>query len=577
MAKEQHTPDTIWPRYTKRLYPDQAAIAGLIFQAKALRALIVLLGLVLLYYLGILLQIPTISDSGPVGQESWWFLVVFDQLLTGGAFSRGAVFCLGLVAVVELRPTRASASGRTKIGWLQRLANLSILSALATAIFAIRGLVQAQIMELVLTFFLVALGGIAVYFINLWLVRHQGPDVIHLNIFYLLYLHFDRIAGGLLLHGEVLDTLIVAGMVAFMITSAIYVFRSRVHLHVENIKSPADKRWVTLELPGVDAHSLDFLGLVSVVLFISLAGVFSLLSREQTLSVTNFTSLFVISSIVILGIWALIALVGKILRSQDSLVSHARALLDSGEVVVFNDPHQYAQRMINGYWIIPGIAAGRATEDLIAEKLRSIMTKSFGLFALWFVVVSSVQLYSIHYRGELLLPYGPLVFIFLFTMTLGNVLIMGRNLRSKLRHQQYVLRGKTRVAAETYFLDSPTKLPHLLLQEDATGYPEELLAEKMREIRDWIRLLREVQIEPRQVRLSPKQRLVKVSSQIVVGTVAGLLFALLGGVPYVLLVPSAEANEIWAVVIPLFITGMLSPNVAWNLMTRTKSRKLEED
>jgi len=385
-------------------------------------------------------------------------------------------------------------------------------------------------------------------------------------------LHLNSVVHDLALSGRYSDLYLVAAGMIFIAVSAYYMFRTRIYLEVENIKSYADRRFATLELRGVDESFLDLLGLTSVSLFLCCAGILSLVAGWRTISSNNFLVITLISLSTLLLVWAILTLTNRMLSSHNPIFGYAQQALDTKETLAFYNPFRYAHQLLNNFWIIPGVAAGQETETFIQDKLRRVLNKSFLLFVLWFVVILGLQLYAIQYRsGVLLFPYGPLVFIFLFLMCVGNVSMIWRHLRTKLGHFKQMARGKDRVMLQTYPLRSPNEMRLLDLGEGAAEYwEEERLKDQMREIIDWCRLLNQVQVKIRRPQTPRKTRIIAKISRLLIALLSGVLIAFLGGMLFVFMVPKSESKDLWTLIISLFLPGVFTPNVLWNLIKKIK-------
>lgn len=558
---------SLWPRYgTSAARP--RVLAGFLFNLQAAKVTLILLAAVAVYFVGISMPIPTLRPAEGTPISSWWFLRLFDLLFTGGALGRGAFFCLGLFSTFALGSTVTNVAQAARKGLLLRILKLSVLTALIVLIFLLRGNVAVEVRAIAVTFFSVALGGVGLALINRVLMRHRGPQIIHLNIFILLYSHYSGVFLELRSLGRLSDLYLSAAGIGFIAVSAYYVFKRRIFIEIENIKSPADHRFATLELRGVDEDTLDLLAFASVILFICFAGVVSLLADFRQISQDNFLVFAGISTVLLLSVWLLLVLASKVLASHGTMVSYISQFLDTGEMLAFHDARHYALLMLNSFWVIPNVAAGPATEEFIRERVKRVMHKSFLIFAVWFFVILGIQLYIFFYSsGLLLFPYGPLVFIFLFLMCVGNLSMILRNVRMKFGHYRQLMRGRQRVLVGPYSLATPSELRHVdFSKADDDYWDEEKLSDQVKQIIDWYQLIRQVQVIPSKSVLPKRTRIAAALWQLIIGIISGIIIAFLGGGLYVLLVP--QRGDVWAVVIPLFLGGLFSQNILWSVLKR---------
>lgn len=566
--------ENVWPQYEKLTSQIPFQLGEFIFNLRVLRAVLLITAAIALYLVGIFTPLPTLRSTGVTSTSSWWFLALLDQLFTAGAFGRGSVFCLGLFATFALGRSKAENQSRLRLrnGLLRRVVIHIALALFVTLIFALQDTISHTMISLAKTWFWITLGGFVVMFINKYLVRYNGPQLIQINIFLLFYAHFDHLIDELATTGGQIELYLAALGMLLIAASAYYVFRTRFYLEVKNIKSYTSSRFATLELGGVDELTLDLLGLTSILLFLCIAGVVSLLTGWKTISSTNFLAFAFISMGVLLLIWAIHALTSRMLTSHNSIFDQVRRFLDTGDLLAMHDAFRYAHRMLNNFWIIPNVAAGQETEMIIEDKMRQALNKSFMVFVFWFVVTMGIQLYTNQYgSGILLFPYGPIVFIFLFLMCIGYVSMLVRHLRMRFSRFKQMKHGKSRVMTQTYTLPSPNELGHLYLGEsDVNEYwEEEKLKDQIRELIDYYRLLQQAQIIPRREALPWKKRILAVVvPQLLISLVSGVTLAFLGGVLYVILVPVPD--DIWTLVIPLFLTGLFFPNVIWERIRKSQ-------
>jgi hypothetical protein len=556
--------DSVWPTYQRFLANYPALVPRLGFDPAALRTIAAVAGLITLYVAGTFAPIPMLRPQSADGAQTWWFLKLFDELFTGGAFGRGALLSLGLLAGLTL--------GGLSRPWLRRYAYHAVLTLLVMAALVKRSAVPPRLLPMLGAFALLYLGGVVVVFLNRRLLRNNGPQVLHLNVFMLIFRYYRTLVGELLQRHAAVDLYLAAGGLVFLCASAAYVSRTKLFLEVENIKSAADQRRVTLEVRGIDENALELLGITNVVMFLSLSGVVSLLAgwRTMTAHVYGFA---VISGAVFLLVAALLGLARRLLTSRGSIMRYARDLLASDELSKLYDPFRYAMQMLNHYWVIPRVAAGLDTERFIEDKLRTLIRRSFWIFTLWFVVISAVQLYAVRYgAGLMLFPYGPLVFISLFLICVSWASAIAQSLAAELSHWRQTARGKSRLVAQTFPLRSKP-MRHLELAGPARrSEGDEKLGDDLRDILQWLRFLHQAGVQPRQMASLPhKARLFARFSQLVVGLISGALFAFIGGLIYVVALPGSSPRDIVNVVVPLFVAGAFSPNVFWNWLQRKRT------
>ena len=519
------------------------------------------IGCLLLYIIGTHVPLLAVSNLSAPTERPWWFLELFDRLFTAGAFGGGAVFALGIFGTIALskRSLISGAPNGRKL-WLRWL-SLFLLAGVAAVLFYARGMLSDNIKDIALVFVLVSFGGWAVFHINLWMTKLQGPDVLHVNSLLILFQYLVETVQELTLNGAYIELSLLLAELSFLGITALLMLRMRIYLEVQNIKSTSDLRYVTLELKGVDEKTLDTVGHSSVVFFIVAAGLISLILGWRELETSNYAGFTGISILVVLAIWGAIIVASRVLRSSSPMAATVKGLLSTGGVLALQDPARHAQQLIKGYWIIPGIKAGKETEKVIAKRLSGILNKSFFVFAAWFLAVIGVEIYSLSYgTGGIVFPYGPLVFAFLFVLMLTNFSMIARLIRHKGEQLRIESEGKARVVQDTYPLRSPSAIRHLEVDEQSTDYwEEELLMEEMRDFMTWINVSRRIQAPPDQTATPLKSRLWMISGRFISAIFTGLVLAFIGGLAYVLLKP--ESDDVWAVVVPLFVTGMVTPGV----------------
>src|SRR5918911_4922069 len=157
---------SFWPRYASSSAGNPRLLAGFLLDLQTVKATLVVLTSIAAYLAGISLPIPTVRPSAMASTGSWWFLALFDQLFTGGAFGRGAFFCLGLFSILMLGRIPARVAPGTKRPLLIPLLKFCLLTALAVAVFLMRGSVPLEAREIAITFLAIALGGVCITWIN---------------------------------------------------------------------------------------------------------------------------------------------------------------------------------------------------------------------------------------------------------------------------------------------------------------------------------------------------------------------------------------------------------------------------
>lgn len=547
--------ESVWPTFGSLSAGNPVLLTRFTLDPGSLRTLAAVAGLLALYVAGLYAPIPALQPR-PAGPPPWWFLRLFDQLFTGGAFDRGALFALGLFASLSFgNPARPF--------WRRLLAH-GVLTVLALAVYLTRLPGSLGPATLAATFALLYFGGIAVVFLNRWLVRKGGPQILYVNILLLFGQHFRDVVAQLVRQRDFAVLAAAGAGIVLLSVSAVYVFRTRIFFEVENIKSMADRRSVTLEIRGVDESSLDQLGLTSVILFLSLSGVVSLFAGWRDLAAARFAWVAAISGAVFLLVAFLLVLTRRFLTAGDSVSRYARQVLEAGELSKLHDPYRYAMQMLNHFWIVPGTPAGRETERFIEDKLTRVMRRSFLIFTLWFVTTLLIQLWADRRgAGVLLFPYGPLVFISLFLMCIGYLSALGHRLRSELNNFKQIARGKSRLMAQSFPRPAAAARP-LDLEVDADYWREEKTTDQMREILDWYRLLQQGGVRPGAARAARRPRLYGAVSKVVIALLSGVLFAFIGGSLFVLLFP--KSDDLGGILISLFMAGAFSPNVFWTLL-----------
>lgn len=548
-----------------------------------LRSIGIYLGIAFLYLVGIQLSLPDLLVPDTTEQSSWWFLDLLDQFLAGGGLSRGGIFSLGLLGVMAYNKAPLFLGSQHTRSFVSRLSTLFLVAGVVTIAFVLRGRLAMDLVSLVRTFGLLAFGGIAVFHLNNWMVRYRGPDILHINVLLILIFYFWKTISALLAERHYQDLGLFVVGVSFIIVTTFWMLHWHIYIEVQNIKSEVDKRYTMLELRGVNENILDSLGFISMVLFILCGGVASLMLGWRTLSGENFIGITLVSVGVFGAIWGLVVLTERIWRSSALAKSMVSGALDTGDMLFLRDPARYVSQLISGYWIIPGVKVGKAMEMLIGEKLRRNLNRSLLVFVSWLVTLFVLQLISLLYgSGKLMFDQGPLVFLCLLIMVLTNLSMIIKRVSVKVNQLHMVRLGESRVVHDTndtYSLRSPTDLEHLQLEEvDADYWAEERIAGQIRDMAELTSFIRHVvpreSSRSRNFKLSLPKRLLAITMRLLSGILCGLVIAFLGGAIYVLLKPSAE--DLWEVVVPLFVTGLVTPDLLWQLIGHWPTAKSKD-
>ena len=247
-----------------------------------------------------------------------------------------------------------------------------------------------------------------------------------------------------------------------------------------------------------------------------------------------------------------------------------------GNVFGFQSGAGYALRMLNHYWIVPDVPAGAATESCIEDKNRRILRQALLLFGLWFGLLLGLQFY-ITPRGSSsqLFPHGPLVFLCLLLMLVGDASMICGHVATRLHRSRQLLRGKARLLLQTCPIGSPQRLRQAELgtAKAEEYWKEEKFSEQWRDVWEWYRMVRrEAEVLPPSVRMRPGRRVGAIVAQVVAAVFAAVLISFLGVLLCMTFVPDASSREMWPLAISLFVPSLFAPNVLWKLSKRLRAR-----
>ena len=557
----------VWPRY--QAAGGRRARLALEFLGRWQTGLAALkLGLLVgVYLVGLFLPLPGIEPSAGVGR-SWWFLDLIDKIFTGGAFGRGALFSIGTFVI----PLLAAPSGGRRGFWF-RAAGLTIAPLALVGVFAARGEIAVEWRAMALCFVCAAAGAVAVYWIDFQLLKLRVPDTLHLNVYLLLGSAaseaIDRAASGDSPIGVAL-----AGLATIVILgSALYLFRDRVLIEVFNVKTAAAARYARLALRSLNETSLDGFGVLLVAFYLCLAGVFSLAFDWQRLREMPYMAGLALAVLAFLSI----ASAFGAFRRQLPLLS--LPMVAGAGALVGPNPRLYAERMMDNYWIIEGVAAGSPTEVHLEGVTKRLWRKTLLVLLLWLAMAFGVEYYFIEFgSGAGVFPHGPLVHLFLIAMAATNVSMVLGDLRAQFGNFKHVRRGRGRVTQhaeeDAHSLRGAERVAPVELSQSGGEYFDQRLAEELEEIVQWAREARRSSARPKAER--PRDRLRAAVSLFVYCVVTGVVCGAVAGFLYTLVRPAG--GDVWAVVVPAFLVPVFALIASSQLVARfaAKRAKLEK-
>lgn len=550
---------SVWPKYARFSVDDLTMLWRFVISPGNLRSPLIVAVLLALYLAGVFTPLPGDSPLGASATESWWFLTLLDSILTGGALGRGAIFAMGTVAPLLIASRRQQTPNifRFLLGHLRVVVGAGML----VAFFGWRAEGALGVDVFVRDTVLLALGGIAVYNINRKLIAHHGPQVTDVNI--ALTLVGTVAATVRESDGDRTAVAWLAATIGFISVSAYVLLRSRTSIEVKNI-SFVKLRTAVLQFSPVAEPLLDSVATLTLVLYVPLAGLASLLLGWRTLTADN-SPFFLTLALVALGcVWLLCRAVSR--------VAAFSTLLREESLFGTSSPQSIASRMFNNFWIIPGVKPGPDTEETIRRRMSGIVTGAFLLFALWFLIAIATEQVVLRNGGTSPFPSGPVVFVLMLLTIVGYMSMLSRYVHGSMNHFKQLWRGRSRLLADTYPLSRPGALSQLPVGGEAERYwQEDKVVDDWRDLVEWLKLARDLQ--PRHAshrggRVSAKTQLLRWTATGVVAVVVSFL----AGAVCVVFYPDLSRRDLVLIVLPTLVTTLIAPEPLLKLLRKFSGR-----
>ena len=548
---------SVWPVYRGFAVRDLKLLAHFAADPARFRRLALVALLLAAYLAGLLVRIPGAHLEPASTGEHWWFLLFLDKALTGGALRRGGLFSLGVLGPLVLSSSRQAGSPLRPL--LRKTIFLSLTSALVALNLRARGLVAPGMKPLLMVAAFVALGGICLKLIDTRLVRYHGPNILYTNLVIVLVGGLRTAFAGLGGQQRYWAMTMILGCVAFISISAYMLMHKRILVQVENIEHPSG-RGLVLELPAMPEPLLDFLSVMFLTLYVSIAGLVSLSLGWHSITTDNIGILSVISIAVFGLCWAMFMLLSK----------HADLfeMLGQAGSLGLSDARSYALRMLNHFWVIPGCSAGRDTEEWIKLRLASVAKRSFLLFASWIavsLVLEHVLARTIH--SGVLFPFGGVVFIFLLVMVVGNASAIAHYVGATVNRFKQIVRGQSRVIAEMYPLGRTDYQERISIEDDFKKYwNEEKLSDQLQDMLQWVKLAKQIQLHP--PRATPRSKTFTIILRVVTRVMTAAVLSFLIGLICLLLFPRMGRQDMGTVMIPAFMGFVIAPEAVLKVIGR---------
>lgn len=553
---------TVWPIYRGFAVKDLRMIVR--FAADPVRLLRVFAYLALLgiYAAGLYIPVPGLHRPGMASlPEGWWFLSLLDIALTGGALGRGALFCLGVLGPLFL----GNGLRFTKnpfVAYGKRLGGLAVASLLVGLSFRSRGMIDPGLKAFLLVCGFTALGGFLLNLIDIYALRLHGPQIRYINLALVLGVNLRSIFLALRHERLYWAAAVLVACIAFVSISAYLLVRARILIQVNKI-GVQSSRQATLEIPTMNEPLLDTLSVLLLILFVSAAGAVSLLFGWHTITARNIPVFSLLAAAVLALGWTIFLVVNRFLGVFESL--------GMAGAIGFSDAHSYAMRMLDNFWIVPGLSAGTETEAFIKSKLASKAKRSFLLFAAWFASVLGLEYILVRLNPSVVLfPYGSVVFIFVLVMLVANLSAIFRHVYSALKRFKQLLRGESRLLGDMYQLGRFDRFDRVSLDEDFQQYWEtERFSDQLNDMMHWLKLAREVQFVKRQ---TPTRtlRLRVAMMHMAMRTVFGVILSFFVVVVCILTIPHMERKDMALIILPTFLTTVLVPDAVLALLRRSE-------
>jgi preprotein translocase subunit SecY len=524
--------------------------------ARLVHGLFVVL-LVAVYIAGMFIPIPGAVRHAETQRHAWWFQSLLDSLITGGALGRGSIFCMGLLAPLLLVV-------RARFEWVlvRVLVGFTLVAFALSLILRMRGQISPGFRSWLVTALLIMLGGIAVKLINLGLARYHGPAPFYINLLVTIAYSLRASARELAHSHHYTPLYYLAGGIVFIGVTCVVMLRSRIRIEVQSLRKPSATPTTQMEIAPLNELLLDTIGVVGLMLYVCLSGTMSVVFNWHEITATNYPAFLAVSGIVFFLVWWMFAAVNRY-RGMVRMAS-ATGILN------IVDPEEYALRMLNTFWIIPGVPAGLPTERFLSQRLSRFLRWSFVLLGSWLMVGIGIQYVAARSGlGMNALPYGPFVFVFTVFMLVGNLSMVTSSVGTSLKHFGQLLQGKSRVIADTFPLGS-SAARRLILQGDQKAYwEEERLTGQFEEMVDWLKLAQQAYSTlPQKHR--PKVGWAMHLQKWITSAAIGMVVAFVSAALCLLFVPDTSGRDLSYVIVPMVVTSLFAPDILLKVMGRIR-------
>jgi hypothetical protein len=313
---------------------------------------------------------------------------------------------------------------------------------------------------------------------------------------------------------------------------------------------------------------LDTLSVLLLILYVSTAGAVSTLFGWHTITARNIPVFSLLAAAVLALGWIIFLVVNRFLDFFESLGATG--------VIGLSDAHSYAMRMLNNFWIVPGLSVGRETEAFIKYKLADKVKRSFLLFAAWFVSILGLEYILVRLNpSDVLFPFGSVVFIFVLVMLVANLSAIFRDVNFALKHFKQLLRGESRLDAEMYPLGKSDHHDRLSLEQDFQQYWEtERLSDQLQGMMELVEPVREMQ----SVKRHTPSWIIRLRNFIVhmaMRTAFGIILSFIVVVACLLTIPHIERKDMALIFLPTILTTVLAPEAVLAVLRHSDKSKRE--
>ncbi len=198
------------------------------------------------------------------------------------------------------------------------------MAILVIVAYYIRNMLILNVKNFFLTFACILFGAIILHQIHRLLIRFHGPQILHVNVVIMLYAHFSKLIQSSLARNNYMNLYLAGAGIALIIISVLFLFSKRIFFRLQNIKSKASHRFLTLELRGIDEGTLDLLGFTCMIFFLGAGSLLSLILGWQDITSDNFNYYILISVGILVLVWMGMVLTGRILSAHDSFSKQLR-------------------------------------------------------------------------------------------------------------------------------------------------------------------------------------------------------------------------------------------------------------